>query len=267
MAKAQQVDKMLSALEAELVTLAKSAHAALTKAHPGEETPAEESPNDSVTDPGGSAGGPPPPSPSPDPSAGGDPSMGGGDMGGGQPPPTHEEMVQQLSQEPPEMLMQLKAALDEVLAQQGGGDAAGASPPPPSPSPSPAGPPMGKAEPMAKSEHFVRLEHQAVQLSELRKTVADLGAKLTRATGERQEAVQAIEAFLQRPAQRAATSAPIKVVAADEDLAGLAKTEVTSRLRAAMRREGVSKKDRAAVDGFLFDGAALDTVKHLIVGA
>lgn len=262
--KNSKFDKVLDAIEADLQTLAKSAGADLAKVHPGEETPSEGSPDVSATAPEGSA--PPPGLDAPPPADAGGPPPGPpadavppGPPGEGAPGeeqmPSHEELVQALSQLPPEQLAAYKAAIDEVMGQ-GGSPEASASASPPAPPP----PEMGKSEDLAKAEQMNG------QIVELRNALKAVKADLAKSQDETALAAKAIESFLSQPNRRSLVSAPETAPAVTET-ESLSKSEITQRLRKASRKPSLTKAERAGINGYLFRGESLESIKHLIVGA
>jgi hypothetical protein len=270
MATAKKLDEMITGLEAELVTLAKSVKDTLSKAHPGEDTVSEAPANDSATMPEGSASGGGASAPGAD--AGAPPAPGMDAGGGGDAMPSHEEIVEALRQLPPEELAAYKAAIDEVVASQGGASA-------PEASGSAGGPPpemsmgMGKSESLAKAERM--MADQGMQIAELRKSLGDLQKSLVDTKSQlkasedaRTEANQAIEKFLSAPNRRALTAPPRDVQKSEgeaENLSDLSKAEVSQRLRQVVRSKGgVNASDKAAIDDYLFNGASVDRVKHLL---
>lgn len=272
--KAKDLNRVISLVEEDLKRVLEETRNDLLKAHPGEETPAEESPDDSVTSPEGSAPAAPP-SPAEATSAPvspeapiGPPGEPGAE-GMGEQPPSHEEMVQMLAQLPPEQLDMWMAAAQEVKAGQDGGMGAGAGGPPPEASPPPAAGPSPeamKSEALgnALSKAETNIAEQDVKIEALTKSLKEISGQLLLAKTKEQELGKALEGILRRPDRKALTQAPAPVEKREEDVSSLSKAEINARLSKAVRSGKFTKKDNETMNGFLFGGQPVDTIRHLI---
>lgn len=271
----KEVDEVCDLIEKDLADLVKSAREdLLAKVHPGEETPAETSPDTSAAvppsspPPGADAGGPPvdaPPGDAPPPAP--------GEETPGEAPPSHEEMVEVLRSLPPEQLQAWKAALDEVTA---GGDAAGGAPPPDAGmgagSPPPASPLPGPPDDTMKAEAVraadllskaeVSLRGKDAQLTQMQAEIAKANDRLAKQESDLKEAAETIASWLRQPNRRGYVPAP--VTEGDDPLKSLTKTELASALRQVARRPDLTVAQRKSLDNFVFHGQDADVIRGLL---
>jgi hypothetical protein len=226
----------------------------MKKADPGEESPAEQTPDGSSSEPPAPGPADDAPANDADPAQDASPSEApaeetpGEDPAADAQPMSVDELTQEYLKLPPDQLKtHMEACKAALMAMAGGAPAPQA--PPPAPMPESAGP-----EAAMKSNKVV---------SDLQKKVEELSAKLLEQNKSFETSIEKLALVLEKPLQKSVTRIS-QIPQKSGKTTTMSQDQIKARLNEVSRTPDLKKSDRQAINQFVTGRAPIETIAHLL---